>query len=137
MKKKLKGLFLRYKELVFYCIIGSCGASLDFVVYIILSKCFNMHYQFANFISVSTGIINNFFLNFCFNFKVRDKMALRLARFYCIGLFGWILSAAMLWLLVEKLFVNMQIAKVGTIFFVTAVQFMLNKNITFRKYSKQ
>ena len=116
-----------------YCLIGCTGATLDFSVYAALTELLGWYYQVANFVSVSCGIINNFFLNYFFNFKTRDNLLVRLSSFYCVGMFGWALSAGCLWLLIEKLQVNVLIAKLGTIFIVTIIQFCLNKFITFRK----
>ena len=123
----------RYRELVVYCIIGCTGATLDFVVYAGLIKWTGLHYQLANFVSVSLGIVNNFFWNSFLNFKMRDHLLIRLGSFYCVGMFGWALSAGCLWLLVEYIGSNVIVAKLATIFFITIVQFCLNKFITFRK----
>lgn len=128
-------LLRKYRELIVYCLIGCTGASLDFALYYVLMRLGGLHYQLANFISVSIGIVNNFFLNFFFNFKNRGHMMVRLCGFYCVGMFGWGLSAGCLWLLIEHLRLNVHMAKLGTIFFVTIVQFCLNKFITFRKES--
>lgn len=133
MKKIIFGLMSKYRELIVYCMIGCTGATLDFVVYASLTHGVGLHYQIANFLSVSFGIINNFFLNRHFNFKVKDRMGARLASFYAIGMLGWALSAALLWLFVACFSINSLIAKLGTIVFVTAVQFCLNKFITFKK----
>ena len=51
-----------YKELIVYCIIGGTGATLDFLIYSLLTKEVGIHYQIANIVSVSAGIINNFSL---------------------------------------------------------------------------
>ena len=126
-------MFARCRELVVYCVIGCTGAGLDFILYAILTECFGTHYQLANFFSVSLGIVNNFFWNYFFNFRTRDHMLARLGSFYCVGMFGWALSAGCLWVFVEKLDINVLVAKLGTIVFVTVVQFCLNKFITFRK----
>ena len=123
----------RYRELFLYCLIGCTGATLDFIAYAALTERCGWYYQVANFVSVSCGIINNFFLNYFFNFKTRDNLFVRLSSFYFVGMFGWALSAGCLWLLIEKLQVNVLIAKLGTIFLVTIIQFCLNKFITFRK----
>lgn len=131
--RKALGVLNRYRELIVYCIIGSTGATLDFIVYALLTNCVGMHYQFANFLSVSFGIINNFFWNCYFNFKTKDNILKRLAIFYSVGMFGWALSAGCLWLFIEIMDLNGLMAKLGTIFFVTVVQFCLNKFITFRK----
>ena len=123
----------RYQELFTYCVIGCAGASLDFAVYAALTSWTCVHYQLANFFGVSSGIVNNFFLNFFFNFKVKDKVFVRLMSFYVVGMFGWALSAGSLWFFIEQMGMNALLAKFGTIFLVTIVQFSLNKTITFRR----
>ena len=129
----LKKLFTQYRQLIVYCIIGCTGATLDFVVYALLTECLGFHYQLANFISVSFGIINNFYWNCYFNFNTKDMILKRLVSFYSVGMFGWGLSAGCLWLFIEVMGLNAIVSKLGTIFFVTIVQFCLNKFITFRK----
>lgn len=122
----------RYRELIVYCAIGCTGATLDFVMYALLTNFAGLHYQLANFMSVSFGIVNNFFLNRQFNFKTKDRTLARLCSFYAVGMFGWALSAGLLWLFIEQMTLNTLVAKLGTIVFVTIVQFCLNKFITFR-----
>ena len=133
MVRFLATLFRKYRELVVYCMIGCTGAGLDFVIYALLTSVAGLHYQLANFLSVSFGIVNNFFWNYFFNFKAKNRMLLRLGSFYAVGMFGWALSACCLWLFIEYFGLHSLIAKLGTIFFVTVVQFCLNKFITFRK----
>lgn len=123
----------RCRELIVYCMIGCTGAGLDFAIYAALAYWSGMHYQIANFISVSFGILNNFFLNYFFNFKAKGRMLVRLVCFYSIGMFGWVLSVFGLWMFIERIGMNAIAAKLGTIVFVTIVQFCLNKFITFRK----
>ena len=133
MEKMMRELFVKYRQLIMYCMIGCTGATLDFVVYALLANVFVMHYQTANFLSVSFGIINNFFLNRQFNLKTKNRVLTRLFSFYVVGILGWALSALCLWLFVEKICLDALVAKLGTIFFVIVVQFSLNKCITFRK----
>ena len=126
-------IYSKGRELVMYCMIGCTGATLDFVIYAALTSCNAMHYQLANYFSVSVGIVNNFFLNYYFTFKTRDHIFIRLISFYCIGMFGWLLSAVILWICIEKLNLNVLVAKLCTIVMVTVVQFCFNKFITFKK----
>ena len=131
-------MFIRkYRELIIYCMIGCTGALLDLFVFLILTRRFSIHYQLANFISVSFGIINNFFLNTFINFKIKDKIFLRLACFYAIGMLGCFLSACCLWFFIGHLEINSIVAKIFTIFLVTITQFSLNKLITFKKVNSK
>ena len=126
---------VHFRQLVLYCLIGCTGATLDFLVYTVLVSSAGLYYQVANLLSVSIGIINNFFLNYFFNFKVRGGIWARLGSFYAIGMIGWALSAACLWLGVDVIGLNAVGAKLISIVFVTILQFLLNKFFTFKKSS--
>lgn len=133
LKKLFARMWNRFHELIVYCIIGCTGATLDFLIYALLTKGCILHYQLSNLISVSFGIVNNFFWNYHFNFKVKDHLWQRLGSFYCVGMFGWALSAGCLWFLIERSGMNSLVSKLCTIVVVTVTQFCLNKFITFRK----
>ena len=112
------------------------GASLDFLIFWVLTNRAGFHYQLSNFIGVVFGITNNFFLNAYFNFKTTDRLFVRFASFLGVGLTGWVMSAGLLWVFIDRMGIVNAYAKLLTIFFVTAVQFVLNKFITFRNGAK-
>ncbi len=126
-------LISRYREFIFYCLIGVTGASLDFILYGLFVHAFALNYQTANFFSVSAGISNNFILNAKFNFKTKDHLLRRFACFYLVGMFGWAISAVCLFFFIEKCAVHNLLSKILTIGIVTIVQFTLNKLISFRR----
>ncbi len=119
-------------ELVRYCLIGVTGASLDAILFWLMTRS-GIYYQAANFISVTCGIVNNFFLNAFFNFKTKNRLLRRFCSFYTIGMLGWGVSAVLLWLFVEKWGVRPVASKLTIIFIVTALQFTLNKIFTFAR----
>ena len=135
LKQLIKNLILRQRELVLYCIIGFSGVSIDYFAFIILTCTIGVHYQFANAVSVSFGICNNFFWNAHCNFKVKDRLLLRFLCFYCVGMIGLAISAALLYLAVEILKWHVIASKLGIIVVVTIVQFVLNKFVTFKRRS--
>ena len=122
----------KYQLFIRYCIIGVTGVLIDVVIFYILNNKFNIYYQYANIISVSFGITNNFFLNAYLNFKKTDKIFIRFVKFYLIGFFGLLLSAFLLFLFVENLHLNIMHSKMIIIFAVAVTQFFLNKFISFR-----
>ncbi len=123
----------RIREFLLYCIIGCSGVFLDFLIFTILCTGFEWHYQLANAIGVTCGICNNFFLNAIFNFKRTDRLFLRFLSFYGVGLTGLAISAALLWLFIDRFSFPVIISKLMIIFIVTLVQFTLNKLITFKE----
>lgn len=120
-----------------YCLIGCVGASLDCGIFSLFVFLTEINYQYVNIFSTSVGIINNFFLNYWLNFKVRDHLFYRLISFYAVGTVGIGITAVLLYVGIEIFKIPSIITKVITIFVVTCVQFMLNKFVTFRKGKKQ
>lgn len=128
----LRALYTRYRTFILYGIIGCTGATLDFLLYSVLTLVFNVYYIYANIWGVLLGITNNFFLNRNLNFRVKDHTFLRYLSFFGVGILGLVVSVIALKILVDTLHVQQQLAKVITIFFVVGMQFLFNKMITFR-----
>lgn len=129
--KSLNDIYFRFREVILYGIIGGFCAALDFGIYSFLGMW--MPYLWANVISVHCGIICSFFLNRQFNFKIKDKTALRISIFYIVGLSGLGLSELLIFLFAKRMGYNYIIVKLITVFVVALYQFILNKFITFRK----
>jgi len=128
----LKNLIGKHKKFVYYCIIGGIGASLDLIFYILFVRYLHIEPTLASFLSVSLGICNNFILNMHFNFKLKDKKIRRFIQFYTIGMFGAILSAALIFILFNLLGLNFIIAKLLTIIPIVVLQFIFNKSVSFK-----
>lgn len=133
LKAVMRSAWRGSRQLILYGMIGCSGAGLDFVVFWLLTGRAGVHYQLANLVSVTFGITNNFFLNAFFNFRTTDRMLSRSLCFFGVGMFGWLMSATLLWAFVERCRMSDPVAKLATIFLVTAVQFVLNKTVTFRR----
>ena len=131
----LKRLYAKFRHLILYGIIGSFTASLDFLVFTLLTRVLDINYLVANCISVLVGITTSFYLNRTYNFKVSDKTAQRFGIFLTVGLTGLLMSNVILWVGIEKLHGNETITKLASIVLVVFFQFLFNKFITFRKSS--
>lgn len=128
-------LLSKFRELILYGIIGVFSSSLDFAVFSLLTKGLTIHFLLANSFSVLVGIGTSFTLNRCLNFKVKDKTIQRFLVFLSIGLGGLCLSNLILWTAINKLQAAESISKLFSIAAVVAIQFTLNKFITFRQAS--
>lgn len=114
--------------------IGCVGVILDFLIFVLLQNYLTPIN--ANIISVSAGIINNFILNVTLNFKQNNWVGVRFLSFFATGLLGMTISSSLLTILIESIKINNIAAKVITVIFVALLQYLINKNITFRNYKK-
>jgi len=120
------------RQIILYGIIGGVSAFLDFLLFTLMYKQFGMNEYLANGISVHAGIATSFILNRKFNFKKTDRVLFRAVSFYLTGLFGLVLSQGLLWV-GGVLSLPVVMVKFVSIFIVAAVQFVINKLITFNK----
>ncbi len=126
-------LYFRFRNLILYGIIGSCTATLDFLIFTALTQGLNLYYIVANIISCSTGILCSFLLNRKYNFKVTDHTARRLLIFISVGVTGMFLSSVILNVCIDHFHWNELLSKLISIVIVVIIQFLLNKYISFRK----
>ena len=129
----VKELFSRNRRFVLYCVIGASGMALDFSLYSFLVKSAALNYQAANAAGYASGTLLSFFLNAHYNFKTRDWLALRLFSFCAVALLGYAASAGTLYLLVARFGLDKYLSKLATLAVVVALQYNLNRLISFRK----
>jgi putative flippase GtrA len=135
MKNLLLRLFHGNRRFFFYCVIGGCGATLDFLIYFSLVRWGGGHYQIANAIGYASGTALSFVLNAKFNFKTGDWLALRLISFFSVAIVGWSASAGILYVTVTQMGWNKYLAKLLTIVVSALLQYNLNRMLSFRKIS--
>ncbi|MDI9314298.1 MAG: GtrA family protein [Hydrotalea sp.] len=124
--------FFANRHFVFYILCGGGGAATDFVAYSGLVWA-GVYYLYANVASYMLGTGVSFALNRQFNFKKRDKTWHRLLKFYLVALVGFLVSSAVLFLLVDGMMLDKLSAKIITMGVALVVQFTLNKLFTFAK----
>lgn len=134
IKNSLIGkLFLRFRNLILYGVIGTVSASVDFVVFYTLNTIYGIHYLISNTTSIGIGISISFYLNRNFNFKVKDNGFKRFLIFSFVGLSGLLISSVILFILVEIFHFQTILSKILSIILVVIIQFLINKSITFKK----
>lgn len=133
MKKIIFYYLHKYKNLVLYGLIGLFTSSIDFFAYFLLTSCLDVYYIVANVISVTIGITLSFILNRKYNFKITDNTIVRFIIFFSVGIGGMLLSSLLLYVFIDIVSLNKNIAKVLSIVLVVLLQYILNKTITFKK----
>jgi putative flippase GtrA len=129
----MKQLLLQKKQFLLYCVIGSVGSTLDFSIYSQLVHSGWLNYQAANAIGYASGTVLSFVLNAWFNFRITDRIAVRLARFFGVGMLGWLVSAGLLHLLIGTWGLNKYAAKLAALLVIVLLQYNLNRLVSFRK----
>jgi putative flippase GtrA len=131
----VKKILLQKKQFLLYCVIGASGVTLDFGIYSLLVKTRLLDYQAANAVGYSSGTLLSFILNARFNFRVMDKIPLRLISFISIAFLGWLVSAGLLHLLIGRFNFDKYLSKFATLIVVVLLQYNLNRLLSFRKAS--
>lgn len=129
----MKNFLLQRKHFLLYCVIGFSGVGLDFGIYSLLIKFKLLDYQAANAVGYASGTVLSFILNAKYNFRVADKIALRLVSFLGVALLGWLASAALLNLLIGHYGCDKYLSKFATLVVVVLLQYNLNRLLSFRK----
>ena len=132
----INATYRRFRNLILYGVIGACTATLDFLIFTCLTHWTSIHYIVANVISCTTGILCSFLLNRQYNFKVTDHAMQRMIVFVSVGIFGMFLSSVILHFFIDNLHWDELISKLASIVIVVLIQFLLNKYISFRKYTQ-
>ncbi len=129
----MKKILLQNRQFLLYCIIGASGTLLDFGVFAFLVKAGFFGYQGANAVSYASGTLLSFILNARINFRVSDRIPLRLACFFGVAFLGWLISAGLLNLLIGDYGMNQFASKFASLVVVVLVQYNLNRWLSFRK----
>ncbi len=119
-------------QFLLYCLCGGTGVLSDYAIFR-LALGLGAGYQGANAIGYLSGTLVSFVLNRKITFGVRDQVSRRLALFLGVAGLGYLVSAALMWLFVERFIIDERVAKILTLPVVVVLQFSLNRWITFRK----
>jgi len=121
----------RLRQFIVYAICGGTGVAIDLATYTVLIHQ-HWNYQLANAIGYAAGTLASFLLNRHFTFRTYDRALQRLALFFGTALVGYLVSSALLYLMVSMLLWSPLLSKLATLAVVLVLQFSLNRAITFR-----
>ncbi len=122
----------RFRQFFLYALCGGSGVTFDFLLYVALVTS-GVGYQFANLLGYAGGTILSFLLNRVITFGVLDAPLLRFAGFLTVAGIGYVCSAAVLWVMIDRYSVNEIASKICAIIVVVVVQYTLNARFTFRR----
>lgn len=133
IKSLIRFTFMRYpvlKNIVLYGIFGVIALFIDFGVFTLLTKTVMKSLpELANVIGGIVGFIFTFTTNTYWNFKKKDKIMQRVLSYGLITLFG--MGVSTLGIHLFKNSMDLSLLKLIMLVLVSAMQFVLNKFITY------
>ena len=135
MKSLVRFAFIRYpilRNIFLYGVFGVLAFVLDYSVSLGLAKTVMKDVpEVASIIGNIIGFLFTFTTNTFWNFKVKGKFLVRAASYGGITLFGMGISTACIHIFKNKM--NFAILKLIVLIFVSVIQFVLNKFITYNE----
>ena len=134
---KIKELVNKYAEVISYLIFGGLTTVVNIIVFYLFDSILDVHYLFANAIAIIASILFAFFTNKKYVFKSSTptvKLWLKeFSLFVSFRLLSAVFDMGSMWLLVEGLELNTNIAKIITQFIVVVLNYAFSKFFIFKQ----
>lgn len=135
MKSLIRFTFIRYpilRNILLYGVFGVLAFIIDYAISVGLTKTVLKELpEIASIVGNIVGFVFTFVTNTFWNFKAKGKFALRAASYGGITLLGMGISTISIHLFKNAL--NFSLLKLIVLVFVSAIQFVLNKLITYNE----
>ncbi len=119
--------------MVKFIIVGALCAGFDMFFFILLNEYFQINYLVANFISTFLAILLNYVLSKKWVFKSGKYSArVELIAFVLFSVAGFFINQILIWLFVEKIFLDPKYGKLLAIILVAIFNFVTKKVFVFK-----
>ncbi|MER2173048.1 MAG: GtrA family protein [Carnobacterium sp.] len=133
----MKNLVSKYEELIGYLIFGGLTTVVNIVVFYLFDSVFEVHYLFANAIAIVVSILFAFFTNKKYVFKSSTPTVQlwlkEFSLFVSFRLLSAVFDMGSMWLLVDGLNLNANVAKIITQFIVVVLNYAFSKFFIFKQ----
>ena len=134
---KIKNLVSKYEEIIGYLIFGGLTTVVNIVVFYLFDSVFEVHYLFANAIAIVVSILFAFFTNKKYVFKSSTPTVQlwlkEFSLFVSFRLLSAVFDMGSMWLLVDGLNLNANVAKIITQFIVVVLNYAFSKFFIFKQ----
>lgn len=134
MKFNLSKIKSDIYKLARYMIAGGLGAGINFVIYFILLRVFNVWYILASIISFVLAIFAGFFLQKYMTFRNTDKSKIRkqIIYYYTFSIINLVINVLLLSLFVEILNMDQVLAKVLSLGLLAIWSYFIYQRVIFK-----
>lgn len=136
MSAKIKALYEKHGDILRYLIIGGLTTLIDILCFALLSGVPGLHYQLAKVITWVAAVAFAFVGNKWIVFRTRETggaVAGELFRFVAMRVVTLLFSMGFLYLAVEQLGANENLANILANIIVVILNYVLSKLVVFRK----
>lgn len=138
--KKIKELFFKYKEIVYYGIFGVLTTIINYVSYILFTRLFGFNIFISNLLAWILSVIFAFITNKIIVFKSKEftlKVLIKeISSFILARLFSLLLDMLILYIMSDLIGINDLIVKIISNIIVIIVNYILSKFIIFKNRNK-
>ena len=143
MINKIKELYLKYKEIINYVIVGGLTtvvsiASFYIVRFFILTSNSQLHIQISTIISWILAVLFAFFANkkYVFESKKKGKEKLiEMIKFFLSRLTTLLIEKISMWILTSPLSINDKVSKIIVQFIILVLNYLFSKLFVFKKHT--
>lgn len=135
MKNKLLDLYKTHRELINYLIFGGLTTLVNIVVFFILETLLSWPYLIANAVAIVLSILFAYVTNKLFVFQTKNdnfqENLTEFLRFIGFRFISGLADMATMWLLVDLLSFDTNLAKLATQFIIVALNYVFSKFLIF------
>lgn len=135
MKNKILDLYYRYREIIDYIFFGGLTTLVNIVVFFIFDTLLSWPYLIANAIAIILSILFAYVTNKLFVFKTSSNNSqeniYEFIKFIGFRLLSGLADMLSMWVLVDLIFVNTNVAKLLTQFIVVVLNYVFSKFFIF------
>lgn len=136
MWKSVKSYYEKYQEVVHYLFFGGLTTLVNVIVFFLFDTVFQFHYLIANALSIGVAILFAYITNQKYVFNSHANSFLERLRefglFVLLRLFSAIFDMLSMWILVDSLQVDTNLAKIFTQFIVVVSNYVFSKFFIFK-----
>lgn len=129
-------LYNKYREIIDYIIFGGLTTMVNIVAFFIFDTLLGWPYLIANAIAIVVSILFAYVTNKLFVFKTRDMTAseniVEFLKFIGFRLISGLADMAAMWMLVDLISIDTNIAKLLTQFIVVVLNYVFSKLFIFK-----
>ncbi|WP_181350377.1 GtrA family protein [Thalassobacillus sp. CUG 92003] len=120
--KRLNNEFTRF------VLVGGMNTLNYYIVYLILHNLFSMHYMIAHVTGFVVSLVISFFLNAYFTYRVKPTLG-KFLKFPLSQLVNVSMSSMLVYMFVEWVHLNSNLAPIVAVFFTVPVTFIVTSKI--------